>query len=61
MEIQKEDVAGIYSDDAVTVQADIADGVGIVPAKELPDNFPPRYRAWIDTPENREPIANFSK
>ena len=33
----------------------------IIPTKELPYNFPYKYYGWIDTPENRKKIEEYTK
>ena len=60
LEIQKIDAAARFPDDEAAVEQAIKDGVAIIPVDELPANFPRRYLGWIDTPENRERIAEYA-
>ena len=55
-----DDVEAFESDDDATEQA-IKDGIKIIPVDELPDTFGRRYLGWMDTPENRERIAELAE
>ena len=55
-----DDVEAFESDDDATEQA-IKDGIKIIPVDELPETFGRRYLGWIDTPENRERIAELAE
>ena len=60
-EIQKIDVENRFEDDEQAVRKAIKDGVKIIPVDELPETFGRRYLGWIDTPENRERIAELAE
>ena len=60
-EIQKIDEENKFADDAEAVEQAIKDGVKIIPVDELPKTFGRRYLGWIDTPENRERIAELAE
>jgi len=55
------DVWGDDSDDEAMVEQAIKDGIKIIPVDELPEKFDRRYLGWIDTPENRQKIAEYTK
>lgn len=61
MEIQKDDLLDIFKTDEEAVEAAIKDGIKIIPIEELPENFERRYLGWIDTPDNRKRIQEYSK
>lgn len=60
-EIQKIDAENRFEDDEQAVRKAIKDGVKIIPVDELPETFGRRYLGWIDTPENRERIAELAE
>lgn len=55
------DVWGNDADDEAMVAQAIKDGVKIIPVEELPEKFDRRYLGWIDTPENRQKIEEYTK
>lgn len=55
------DVWGNDADDEAMVAQAIKDGVKIIPIEELPEKFDKRYLGWIDTPENRKAIAEYTE
>lgn len=61
LEINKIDVLEVFEDDESATKQAIKDGVRIIPIEELPENFERRYSGWIDTPENRKRIAEFTE
>lgn len=52
---------GLFESDEDAVQQAIRDGIKLIPVKELPKNFECQYLGWIDTPKNRQMIANYCK
>ena len=48
-----------FDTDEDAVEEAIADGIKIIPAYELPNNFDRKYLGWIDTPENRMAIEKY--
>ena len=61
LEINKIDDIGAFEDDEEAVGQAIKDGIRIIPVEELPKNFDRRYLGWIDTPENRKNIAEYTE
>lgn len=61
LEINKIDVLEVFEDDESATKQAIKDGVRIIPVEELPENFERRYSGWIDTPENRKRITEFTE
>lgn len=59
LEVEAIDDVGAFADDRFAVAAAIEDGIKIIPIDELPQTMPPdlRWHGWIDTPENRNRIA----
>lgn len=60
-EIQKIDEENKFADDEEAVEQAIKDGVKIIPVDELPEKFDRRYLGWIDTPENRKAIEEYTE
>lgn len=59
LEIQKIDAVDTFESDEEAVAQAMVDGIKIIPVEELPENFDWRYLGWIDTPKNREKIAEY--
>lgn len=49
-----------YDDDACAHEAERSGFCKIIPVEELPESFDRRYFGWIDTPENRQAIAEYA-
>lgn len=54
--IEKIDEMGIYEDDLEAGKQAEKDGISLIPAEELPKDYPYNCYRFIDTPENREVI-----
>ena len=54
-----EDVKAFETEEDAVEQA-IRDGVKVIPIEELPEGFDRRYLGWIDTPDNRDAIAEYT-
>lgn len=61
LEIQRVDEERIFASDEDAVEQAVKDGVKLIPVEELPVNFNRRYLGWIDTPENRLRIKEFTE
>lgn len=61
LEIQMVDDMARFESDDEAVEAAMADGVRIIPVEELPECFERRYLGWLDTPANRERIAEWAE
>lgn len=61
LEIQRVDEEGIFASDEEAVEQAIKDGVKLIPVEELPADFNRKYLGWIDTPENRLKIKEFTE
>ena len=48
-------------DDQEAAEKAAADGIKIIPEDELPEGFDRKYFGWIDTPENRRRIEEYTK
>lgn len=51
---------GTFDSDEDAVQQAERDGVKMIPPTELPPCFERHYYGWIDTPENRKAIAEYT-
>lgn len=54
---QIDDVNAFNGDNEKAVEQAIKDGIKIIPVEELPENMPDKWYGYIDTPKNRERIA----
>lgn len=61
LEIEMVDNMARFESDDEAVEAAMADGVRIIPVEELPECFERRYLGWLDTPANRERIAEWAE
>lgn len=61
LEIEKIDTDSRFRDDEEAVMQAIKDGIKIIPIEELPENFDKKYLGWIDTPQNRKCIEEYSR
>lgn len=61
LEIQRVDEEEIFASDEEAVEQAIKDGVKLIPVEELPADFNRKYLGWIDTPENRLRIKEFTE
>ena len=51
---------GTFDDDEEAARAAAEDGLPIIPENELPEAFEYRWFGWIDTPENRQRIHEYT-
>ena len=61
LEINRIDDVDAFGDDDGAVEQAIKDGIKIIPIEELPEKFDRRYLGWIDTPENRKAIQEYTE
>ena len=59
--IEKIDDVFAFDSDEQAVEQAIKDGVKIIPINELPEKFIYRWLGWIDTPENRKNIEEYTR
>ncbi|MBO5969897.1 MAG: hypothetical protein J6S14_15525 [Clostridia bacterium] len=61
--IEKIDDIDVFECDADAAIQAAADGIAIIPKKELPDELPAdmKFYGWIDTPENRAKLIAYTK
>lgn len=63
LSVERIDDVDAFDSDSQAAEAAIANGVKIIPPRELPacgmDEM--RFLGWIDTPENRKALAEYAK
>jgi len=60
-EVDRIDVMCTFETCEEAVKTAMHDGLPIIPVEELPEKFDKRYLGWIDTPENRARIDEYTR